>query len=56
VTAVEIHTGRARAMAEEMPPNVRVVQADLRELDEWGFDRALVDAPCSGLGGAGPSP
>ena len=50
VTAVEIHPGRARAMAEEMPPNVRVVQADLRELDEWGFDRALVDAPCSGLG------
>jgi 16S rRNA (cytosine967-C5)-methyltransferase len=29
---------------------VRVVQADLRELDERDFDRALVDAPCSGLG------
>jgi 16S rRNA (cytosine967-C5)-methyltransferase len=50
VTAVEINAGRARAMAEEMPPNVRVVEADLRTLDEWGFDRALVDAPCSGLG------
>jgi 16S rRNA (cytosine967-C5)-methyltransferase len=50
VTAVEIHPGRARAMAEEMPANVRVVEADLRELDERGFDRALVDAPCSGLG------
>jgi 16S rRNA (cytosine967-C5)-methyltransferase len=37
-------------MAEEMPPNVRVVEADVRELDEHGFDRALVDAPCSGLG------
>jgi 16S rRNA (cytosine967-C5)-methyltransferase len=37
-------------MAEEMPPNIRVVEADVRELDEWGFDRALVDAPCSGLG------
>ena len=24
--------------------------ADVRELDECGFDRALVDAPCSGLG------
>jgi 16S rRNA (cytosine967-C5)-methyltransferase len=50
VTAVEINPGRARKMAEEMPPNVRVVEADLRELDEHGFDRALVDAPCSGLG------
>jgi 16S rRNA (cytosine967-C5)-methyltransferase len=50
VTAVEIHPGRARAMAEEAPPNVRVVTADVRELDESGFDRALVDAPCSGLG------
>jgi 16S rRNA (cytosine967-C5)-methyltransferase len=50
VTAVELNAGRARAMAEEMPANVRVVQADLRELDERDFDRALVDAPCSGLG------
>jgi 16S rRNA (cytosine967-C5)-methyltransferase len=50
VTAVELNPGRARAMAEEMPPNIRVVEADVRELDEWGFDRALVDAPCSGLG------
>ena len=38
------------ALAEEMPSNVRVVNADVRELDERGFDRALVDAPCSGLG------
>jgi 16S rRNA (cytosine967-C5)-methyltransferase len=50
VTAVEVHPGRAAAMAEEMPPNVRVVNADVRELEERGFDRALVDAPCSGLG------
>jgi 16S rRNA (cytosine967-C5)-methyltransferase len=50
VTAVEVHPGRARALAEEMPPNVTVVTADVRELDESGFDRALVDAPCSGLG------
>jgi 16S rRNA (cytosine967-C5)-methyltransferase len=50
VTAVEIHPGRARRLAEEMPRNVRVVNADVRELDERGFDRALVDAPCSGLG------
>ena len=50
VTAVEVHPGRARQLAEEMPANVRVVNADVRELDERGFDRALVDAPCSGLG------
>jgi 16S rRNA (cytosine967-C5)-methyltransferase len=50
ITAVELHPGRARALAEEMPPNVRVVNADVRELDDRGFDRALVDAPCSGLG------
>jgi 16S rRNA (cytosine967-C5)-methyltransferase len=50
ITAVEIHPGRARQLAEEMPANVRVVTADVRELDETGFDRALVDAPCSGLG------
>jgi len=50
VTAVELHPGRAEAMARRMPPNVHVVTADVRELDESGFDRALVDAPCSGLG------
>jgi 16S rRNA (cytosine967-C5)-methyltransferase len=50
VTAVEVHAGRARQLAEEMPANVRVVNTDVRELDERGFDRSLVDAPCSGLG------
>jgi 16S rRNA (cytosine967-C5)-methyltransferase len=50
VTAVEINPGRARALAAEMPPNVTVVEADVRELDASGFDRSLVDAPCSGLG------
>jgi 16S rRNA (cytosine967-C5)-methyltransferase len=49
VTAVEVNAGRARALAERLP-EVRVVNADVRELDESGFDRALVDAPCSGLG------
>ncbi len=38
VTAVEKHAGRARADALELPPELR------------DFDRALVDAPCSGLG------
>lgn len=50
VTAVEIHPGRAARMAAELPANVKVVNADVRELDEGGFDRALVDAQCSGLG------
>ena len=50
VTAVEVHPGRAQALAASMGPNVHVVNADVRELDESGFDRALVDAPCSGLG------
>jgi 16S rRNA (cytosine967-C5)-methyltransferase len=50
VTAVEVHAGRAEALARGSGPNVRVVNSDLRELDESGFDRALVDAPCSGLG------
>jgi 16S rRNA (cytosine967-C5)-methyltransferase len=50
VTAVEVHPGRARRLAEEMPQNVRVVNVDVRELADEGFDRALVDAPCSGLG------
>jgi 16S rRNA (cytosine967-C5)-methyltransferase len=50
VTAVEIHPGRAQALAAGVGENVRVVNADVRELAERGFDRALVDAPCSGLG------
>lgn len=50
VTAVELHPGRAQAMAKNVGPNVRVVVGDARELAETGFDRALVDAPCSGLG------
>jgi 16S rRNA (cytosine967-C5)-methyltransferase len=50
VIAVEIHPGRASILAAESGPHVRVVNADVRELPENGFDRALVDAPCSGLG------
>ncbi len=54
VTAVELHAGRASELEENVRrlgvTNVRVVNADIRELDEHGFDRALVDAPCSGLG------
>ncbi|HEY3920485.1 MAG TPA: transcription antitermination factor NusB [Gaiellaceae bacterium] len=50
VTAVEVNPGRARMLEERVPESVRVVNADVRELDERDFDRALVDAPCSGLG------
>ena len=54
VTAVELHLGRAYELQENIRRlgvrNVRVVNTDVRELDGQGFDRALVDAPCSGLG------
>jgi len=38
VTAVEVHPGRAAALARAAGPNVRVVNADARELDDGGFD------------------
>jgi 16S rRNA (cytosine967-C5)-methyltransferase len=52
IVAVELHEGRARELAERFAgrPEVRVVNADVRELHESGFDRVLLDAPCSGLG------
>ncbi|MEI8105569.1 MAG: transcription antitermination factor NusB [Actinomycetes bacterium] len=54
VTAVELHPGRARELEENArrlgATNVRVVNVDVRELAERDFDRALLDAPCSGLG------
>ena len=50
VTAVEMHPGRAAALAKQHLPGVDVVTADVREVSAYNFDRALVDAPCSGLG------
>ena len=56
VVAVEANEARARELEENVrrlgATNVRVVHADGRELppELTGFDRALVDAPCSGLG------
>ncbi len=56
VVAVEKHEGRARELAANTArlgaANVTVVNADALELPRelTGFDRALVDAPCSGLG------
>jgi 16S rRNA (cytosine967-C5)-methyltransferase len=56
VTAIEIDPARARELRENLArmsrSNVMVVQADGTALPRElaGFDRALVDAPCSGLG------
>jgi 16S rRNA (cytosine967-C5)-methyltransferase len=56
VVAVEVHEGRARELERSVRrlglDNVTVVNADARELpaELTGFDRVLVDAPCSGLG------
>jgi 16S rRNA (cytosine967-C5)-methyltransferase len=62
VTAVEVDDARARELEENArrlgATHVTVVRADAtslpRELN--GFDRALVDAPCSGLGVLGRRP
>jgi 16S rRNA (cytosine967-C5)-methyltransferase len=56
VVAVELHPGRARELEENCrllgADNVTVVNADATKLppELKGFDRVLVDAPCSGLG------
>ena len=56
VTAVELNEGRARELTETAQrlgaTNVKIVVADGRALpaELADFDRALVDAPCSGLG------
>jgi 16S rRNA (cytosine967-C5)-methyltransferase len=56
VVAVEINEARARELEENVQrlgaTKVRVVHADATDLPPEldGFDRALVDAPCSGLG------
>ncbi len=56
VVAVDKHAGRARELEENVArlgaTGVRVVCADALDLPDelTGFDRVLVDAPCSGLG------
>jgi 16S rRNA (cytosine967-C5)-methyltransferase len=56
VVAVELHEGRARELEETAArlgaTNVRVVCGDglVLPAELRNFDRALVDAPCSGLG------
>jgi 16S rRNA (cytosine967-C5)-methyltransferase len=62
VVAVELHAARARELEENArrlgATNVTVVNADATRLppELTGFDRVLVDAPCSGLGVLGPRP
>jgi 16S rRNA (cytosine967-C5)-methyltransferase len=62
VTAVEIDSNRASELRENLAAmraeNVTVVEADGMNLppELTGFDRALVDAPCSGLGVLGRRP
>jgi 16S rRNA (cytosine967-C5)-methyltransferase len=55
VVAVEKHPGRARALAATArrmhASSVRVVVGDAKAFrDDDGFDRVLLDPPCSGLG------
>jgi 16S rRNA (cytosine967-C5)-methyltransferase len=62
VTAVELDPNRASELRENLvklgATTVTVVEADGTKLpaDLEGFDRALVDAPCSGLGVLGQRP
>ena len=52
VVAAELHPHRARLLRMLVTsPNVRVIVADARTLPiTGGFDRVLVDVPCSGTG------
>ncbi len=54
VTAVELHAARAAALGElarRMGARMEIVVGDGREVPlQEGFDAALVDPPCSGLG------
>jgi 16S rRNA (cytosine967-C5)-methyltransferase len=62
VTAVELDPNRANELRENLgklgATNVTVVEADGTKLPAGldGFDHALVDAPCSGLGVLGQRP
>ena len=51
VTANELHPHRAELVRKVTAPwQVEVLVGDARALREGGYDRVLLDAPCSGLG------
>jgi 16S rRNA (cytosine967-C5)-methyltransferase len=54
LVCVERHRGRARALQGTLhrfgASCARVVEADVLAFSEDGFDRILLDPPCSGLG------
>lgn len=54
IVAVELHASRAeglRRLARRMGAKIQVVEGDAREVTlAGGFDAALVDPPCTGLG------
>lgn len=52
IVASELHPHRTRLLRDRVDfPNVRVLAADARQLPfNPGFDRILVDVPCSGTG------
>jgi 16S rRNA (cytosine967-C5)-methyltransferase len=54
LVCVERHAGRARALAATLDrfgaSCARVVTADVLAFADGGFDRVLLDPPCSGLG------
>jgi len=61
VVAVELHPGRARQLRELCSrlgaTCVRVVEGDAARIDvDGGYDRALVDPPCSDLGALASRP
>jgi 16S rRNA (cytosine967-C5)-methyltransferase len=58
VIAVELHPHRVELLRKRVHArNVQFLHADIRELPvEQGFDRVLVDAPCSGTGTIGRNP
>jgi 16S rRNA (cytosine967-C5)-methyltransferase len=54
LVCVERHPGRARALQGTLhrfgATCARVVESDVFEFSDGGFDRVLLDPPCSGLG------
>lgn len=50
VVANEIQDHRAELVRRVVGPNTEVVVGDGMTLDLSGFDRTLIDAPCSGIG------